>query len=72
MSLFFVRCPCSVRDCEEEAEHAQDWHPVVQGQGQGGQGTPAVQEVHCFVAIEQNHNSILEKYEHLLLILICG
>jgi hypothetical protein len=54
-----VRCPCTVPVCEGEAGHAQDWHPALQGQGQGGQGPPAVQEVGHLGAIEQNHTSTM-------------
>jgi hypothetical protein len=65
-ALSVVRCPCSVRDCEEEAGDAQDRHPVVQGQGQGGQGTPAVQEVgHCILpSLEHFHTFTLSKDEY--------
>ena len=57
--FYVVRCPCTVPVCQGEAGDAQDWHTAVQGQGQGGQGTPAIQEVCHLGAIEQNHTFTL-------------
>ena len=44
---FVVRCPGPVTIGQAEGWPTEEWYWAVQSEGQGGEGTAAVQEVRC-------------------------